>query len=336
MNVLFINAIADDLSVKAFVNEDGKIQVVFSGSCNVRDYLTSDLKEYYGAEVEYLTTTSQDNREQIQIKRPDIIFNEVSEPDSHIGALQKVEHFINQLKCPVINAPVSVVNTRRETLADKLSSLKTARVPGTIRIRPELPEQVLQLWRQYFPGKSVLIRGTGDHGGCSTIRLDSDKDIALLHRLPMDGRDYLLSEYVDYVSDDGLYRKYRIVLIDGDIFLRHMIISDHWMVHSDGRSFMENRPELCQEEAHNLGNFANIISDEVIADLTEINRLIGAEYLGLDCNINGNKLTVFELNANMNILTGNKVNGALCDEAINNIKAALVKLVGFKSGSEKS
>lgn len=330
MNILFINAIADDHSVKAIIEAQGNIRVILSGSSNVGSHLAPYLKKDTGGKIEHLTTSMHDERQNIEVTLPDIVFNEVSEPDSHIGALHKVNRLISQLRCPVINPPEAILNTRREALSDKLSSLQTIRVPKTIRIKPASPEQINQIWQMHFSDKAVLIRAAGDHGGCSTLRLTSEQDLSLLHRLPLDGRDYLLSEYLDYVSDDGLYRKYRVVLVDGEIYLRHLIISDHWMIHSGGRIFMENHPELCQEEASNLINFESILSDNVIADLKKINNLIGADYLGLDCNINGDQLTVFELNANMNILVGNKVNNQLCDESIGSIKQALCRLVTRK------
>ena len=45
------------------------------------------------------------------------------------------------------------------------------------------------------------------------------------------GDDFTLTQFVDYRSEDGWYRKYRIAFVGGHPFLCHMAASEHWMVH---------------------------------------------------------------------------------------------------------
>ncbi len=335
MYILFVTAVADDNSAKVLVDEQGNPQIMLTGSANIWDFIHPLLNERLNCFTERFLISATNTYDNLSDKRPDIVFNEISEPDSHINALRLSDKLFKQFQCPVINPPSAIVNTRRERLAEQLSSLNSIRVPSTIRCAPESPEQVYHFWQQHFPGKSVLIRGVGDHGGQSTLRLGSELDLHLLYRLPLDGRHYLLSEYIDYISEDGLYRKFRVVLIDGQVYLRHLIISDQWMIHSNSRDFMRKDRGLVQEEERYLTSFKACISDSILADLQKINRLIGAEYLGLDCTIKDNQLMVFELNANMNILINNQADGQLWQAPINQIKEALLKLITAKIRSSK-
>ena len=41
-------------------------------------------------------------------------------------------------------------------------------------------------------------------------------------------QEFFISRFVDYSSDDGLFRKYRIVFVDGRPYACHMAIADRW------------------------------------------------------------------------------------------------------------
>ena len=67
----------------------------------------------------------------------------------------------------------------------------------------------------------LLVRVAGTHGGDDFEKCDSWLDIAdFVSRKP--NVNYYLTEYIDYRSDDGLFRKYRIIFIDGEIFPYHL------------------------------------------------------------------------------------------------------------------
>ncbi len=42
---------------------------------------------------------------------------------------------------------------------------------------------------------------------------------------------YYIAPFIDYSDPDGLFRKQRIAIIDGEAFASHLAISEHWMVH---------------------------------------------------------------------------------------------------------
>ena len=47
----------------------------------------------------------------------------------------------------------------------------------------------------------------------------------------VEAEQFFVANFIDYASADGLFRKFRVVQIDGRAFVCHMGISEHWMVH---------------------------------------------------------------------------------------------------------
>lgn len=334
MNILFIDAIPDNGLVEARIDDQGEITINLGGSCNLWKFLAPSLSQFPNTFLERIIISANSRDIPLKIKAPILVFNEISEPDSHLDALKITNQIIDQLKCAVINSPASIMNTRREHLQEKLIEFSCFNVPKTIRMTPLSPKDISRAWKKYFPECSVIVRKAGDHGGKSTLKLSNQKDLSLLHQYSLDGSAYMMSEFINYRSPDQLYRKYRFVLVNGAVFLRHMIISDQWMVHSRSRSFMKQNPKYYDEEKEMLHNFKNIVDPGLLKSLSMLNQIFGAEYLGLDCHIDeDNILTVFELNAGMNILVNNQVDGQLWEEPIDQIKQALLKLIINKASS---
>ncbi len=64
------------------------------------------------------------------------------------------------------------------------------------------------------PGFPIIIRPRGSHAGGGLARLtDPTRSIDYLKAQPE--REFFVSRFVDYANADGLFRKYRIVVIDG-------------------------------------------------------------------------------------------------------------------------
>src|SRR5438270_862921 len=92
-------------------------------------------------------------------------------------------------------------------------------------------------WKYRSPGKvppmaadavvrpPLIVREAGSHAGKGlTLIADSDATDEL-ERFAFDGRDLYVTAYVDFRSSDGLYRKYRVLVVDGVPFPRHMVAS---------------------------------------------------------------------------------------------------------------
>jgi hypothetical protein len=82
-----------------------------------------------------------------------------------------------------------------------------------------------------LPGASfpLLVRPVGSHAGAGLRKMESAGELAGF--LEAEAGPAYVTEYVDYRSADGLYRKYRVAFVDGRPFLCHLAVSEHWMVH---------------------------------------------------------------------------------------------------------
>src|SRR5262249_52122837 len=73
----------------------------------------------------------------------------------------------------------------------------------------------------------VIVRPRGSHAGNGLSRIE---DCAAMTRYLSDYPDelFFVSRFVTYASADGLFRKYRVVFVDGRPYACHMAIADRW------------------------------------------------------------------------------------------------------------
>ena len=69
------------------------------------------------------------------------------------------------------------------------------------------------------------MRPRGSHAGVGLAKID---DVFALGKylIEQKGEEFFLARYVDYASEDGLFRKYRVVVADGKPYACHMAIAD--------------------------------------------------------------------------------------------------------------
>jgi len=132
-------------------------------------------------------------------------------------------------------------------------------------------------------------------------RVDRPDDLALrAESLP--GPELLALEYLDARGKDGRFRKYRVMMIDGELYPLHMAASDDWKVHY-ATSLMGTDPALRAEEERFLTQMPAVIGDVARGALEAINGLLGLDYAGVDFGIGAaGELLLFEANAVMKIV----------------------------------
>jgi hypothetical protein len=100
---------------------------------------------------------------------------------------------------------------------------------------------------------------------------------------------------VDYRGKDGLFRKYRIALIDGEAYACHMAISSHWMIHYLNADMIDNGQNRAEEAAF-MRNFDTNFGATHQDALREIARRSGLDYLIIDCGeTRDGQLLIFEV-----------------------------------------
>jgi glutathione synthase/RimK-type ligase-like ATP-grasp enzyme len=140
----------------------------------------------------------------------------------------------------------------------------------------------------------LIARPIGSHAGQSLEKIETPVDL-LDYLSRVIGDTFYISRFVDYRSEDGQFRKYRIVLIDGAPYICHMAISSHWMVHYLNAG-MDESAEKRHAEAECMANFELQFARKHAKALAEIGKRIGLSYVGIDCAEAPNgDLLVFEV-----------------------------------------
>lgn len=226
----------------------------------------------------------------------DVIWNAIAESPEAGPYLALATQIIAQAKVPTLNAPSRVLDTERLRLPRTLAHTG-AHVPPVDRVAREALEKGHVSFA--FP---IIARPFGSHAGHGLERLASAAECAeYVARQPND--TYVVSPFVDYASDDGFYRKYRIVFVDGEPYPTHLAISPNWMVHYYNAPMRENA-WMRDEEAAFLKDVRSAFDGGRYETLRTIAKAVGLEYFGIDCAIDRDgKVLVFEADPAMLVHT---------------------------------
>lgn len=302
MSTLFVTGFDDLNRVRLQPLPSGRARMVADGCCGIHGKMDFAERE---VEAIALFGISLKNHPVQVSSNPKLIFNEISDPDSHSKTLMKCEELVKKLGVPVLNNPKSIRKTTRDSISNLLQDIPNLYVPKTIRVTPKSPDDIYTEIASAGLSFPVIVRTVGSHGGKTTILIEGREDYEKLHVYAFDGSDFYLTEYVDYASEDGLYRKYRIVVIDGVPLFRHHLINTEWMIHASSERFMESNKKFMMEARARRQEFDDL-APKISPAIDQITERLGLEYYGIDCNINDKgEILVFEVNANMNILSNN-------------------------------
>jgi glutathione synthase/RimK-type ligase-like ATP-grasp enzyme len=301
MTILFVSGVNDRAVMGVSLDENGNLVHLMDGNCSVHHRLP--LKK--GIDLQFVIFGKGVKQRGAQFNtKPSLIFNQIADADTHRGSLERCIELCDQVNTTVINHPRSVLQTGRDQVAAMLQGIPGVIMPRTVRFQPRSPDEVFE----HAAGQGIafpyLARVAGEHHGRSMVRVDRPEDHAALHALPFDGRDFYLTEYVDYRGEDGFYHKQRIVVIDGEPLLRHALYFNEWMVHASSRAFMMER-ETWEDDVARFDRLASEVLPPLRPAIREITSRLQLEYYGIDCSLRPDgQMLIFEANANMNVLHG--------------------------------
>jgi glutathione synthase/RimK-type ligase-like ATP-grasp enzyme len=142
-------------------------------------------------------------------------------------------------------------------------------------------------------GFPIIVRPLGSHAGTNLQKIDTPAALGQ-YLLEVEGPQFYVSRFVDYRGADGLFRKYRIVLIEGKPYICHYAISQNWMIHYLNAGMTESA-EKRAEEAAEMARFDQGFALRHQAALQAIDQRMGLPYLGIDCaEMPNGDLLIFE------------------------------------------
>lgn len=197
---------------------------------------------------------------------------------------------------PVVNAPQCIPNTERNTASTLLQGVPGLVMPLTHRVSRGRLDAIAA--GKPLPGEfpdcdfPIILRPVGSHAGIDLEKIDSPAAMAA-YLARVRAEDFFLSPFVDYRDGDGLFRKFRVAMIDGESFACHMAVSAHWMVHYVNADMYEDAQRR-EEEAAFMAGFAEFAERHRDA-LAAIVERSGLDYVCVDCAETPEGLLVFEI-----------------------------------------
>ncbi|MDE1989726.1 MAG: tetratricopeptide repeat protein [Betaproteobacteria bacterium] len=227
-----------------------------------------------------------------------LIFNAIGDADRCAPALARAERLAFRSSRPCINPPQRVLQTGRTAHAgrlQRLDGLKLARM--ALLEKSETASFARTLEADGF-GLPVLLRSPGYHGGQFFVRAETPGDVEqALAKLP--GNALLALEFLDAQGADGLFRKFRMMSIDGRLHPIHLALARQWKVHYFS-SDMAQATAYRAEEAAFLDDPAGFLGPLVMDTLARMQEAIGLDYFGMDFGLDASgQVLLFEANATM-------------------------------------
>ena len=227
-----------------------------------------------------------------------LVINLVSDADQTEALLPLAADLADRFGLPTVNHPRKVQLTTRDAVAHLLQGIPRCRVPQAVRLKAGADRSEAALKAVLPFTSTVLARPVGTHGGDDFEKVENLAALsAFLSQRP--DHDHYLIEYIDYISADGHFRKYRFIFVDDQILPYHLCIGHDWKLHHINTD-MAHQPWMQQEEAAFLNDSAAMFGPAQHRALREIRRCVGLDYFGIDCGLDASgNVVVFEVNASM-------------------------------------
>jgi len=230
----------------------------------------------------------------------DLVFNSIGDADLCREGLEAACSVLARPTRPVINQPAHVLKTGRAANVERLRGLpnvvvpRMATLPKHILLRPDAATTIAANGF-VFP---LLVRAPGFHTGRHFAHVETPERLAAAVK-DFPGDDVWLIERLDARDSDGMFRKYRVMFVDGALYPLHLAIAHDWKVHyftADMASSQENRAK----DKEFLTDMAGTIGQTAMAGLEAIRAALALDYGGVDFAVNPKgDILFFEANATM-------------------------------------
>jgi hypothetical protein len=221
----------------------------------------------------------------------DLAIVAVGESDANRPVLAEIARLVASWTAPVLNDPARIASLSREAVAARLRDVPGLLAPGTRRVaRAALAAQPVSF--------RLIVRPVDSHAGRGLARIDDRAGLEAY--LAARGEDsFFTAPFVDYRSADGLFRKYRIVFIEGAPYACHMAIRDQWMIYYLNAGMHESAGKRA-EEARFMADFDHDFARRHGAALAAVAERIALDYFAIDCGeLPDGRLVLFEADVAM-------------------------------------
>jgi hypothetical protein len=218
--------------------------------------------------------------------------------DKNRPTLEWMEKLTRCWPRPLLNLPERILDCTRDRVSQLIKSIPGLMIPPTLRCDRDT-------LRQISGGESsisdtlgltypVTVRPLDSQSGSGLCKIANTGELAA-YLDTSSVSEFYVSNYIDYRSTDGLFRKARIALIDGQPYICHLGISTDWIVHYKSAGMSENADRRA-EEASFMAHFATGFALRHGVALHSIAERSGLDYVVIDCaETPAGELLIFEI-----------------------------------------
>lgn len=231
------------------------------------------------------------------IPEHDLLMVGICDSDENSAVLRALTPALSDWQKPIINHPEPIVNTGRKVASLLLQGIDGLIMPTTFRLARDVLTTISKgetlLCNTIKADFPIIIRPLGSHAGHDLERINDKTALCdYLERIHVSA--FFVSRFVDYSGEDGLFRKLRVMLIDGKPYIAHLAVSSHWMIHYVNAGMYEDAQKR-EEEKQVMTHFDAFVMRHQ-KTLDAIYQRTKLDYLGLDCAETGDgQLLIFEI-----------------------------------------
>lgn len=221
----------------------------------------------------------------------DVLFVAIAESEDNLPLLKQLEPILKNWAKPVLNKPEKITQMSRDAACQLLANIDEISMPETLRYSLES----LNSASFDYP---IIIRPIDSHAGHDLDKIESENGLKN-YLVQQNYNEFFVAKFIDYRNADGLFRKYRVMLIAGQPFLAHLAISQNWMIHYLNAGMADDAQKRA-EEARVMNCFNETFTTKHAAAFQKIYQRSGLDYVGLDCSETPDgKLLIFEIDSCM-------------------------------------
>lgn len=222
----------------------------------------------------------------------DTVFVGIGEDRRHAAALRAADALARAIGRPTINSGARIASLSRDGVCRLLDGMPDMVVPAQRAIdRARL--------RSERPPCPFIIRPRASHAGLGLARIDDEAGLDQYLDDCAGTQTFYVAPFVDFRSQDGLFRKYRIVFVDRRPYPVHLAIHDDWAIWYYNAQ-MQRSAWKRDEEAGFLSDLSGALGARATRALHALGQRIDLDYVGLDCAVlPDGRLLVFEVETGM-------------------------------------
>ena len=229
----------------------------------------------------------------------DVMLVALGESEANRPMLHRLAGVVDRWSPAVINLPERIAVLSRDGVCAALRTAPGVDMPTTVRtdraVLRAIGEGRTPL-ATLLPGDDfpLIVRPIGSHAGQGLEKSRAPATSPTISGALMPS-DFYVSPFVDYRGADGVFRKYRIALIEGRPFVCHYAMSTHWMIAYFNAGMAESADKRA-EEADCMAHFDEQFAVRHAAALRAIDQRMGLPYVAIDCAENrAGDLLIFEV-----------------------------------------